>query len=286
MLKLIRSWCLVRLAMIADVDDCDLGTPLALEVLGQDAKMSKRSRLGSKRGSRAGSTKQVETGVHVDDDGCVHIKLTWTKTIYKVKLCPDGRKCALCPFKDCDDDPVSKANGITEQMWWGYSPHVTTGKTQNRHCGYCYKIFCSLHRHRLRVLAAWERELGADETQLNAHVQMVQVVIKRIIETGHNRSAHLDWSDIKKKSLTIVRSKELNVQRPGWYHVPMDKYLARNIPRETAQREGHREFTCEGVRGVLIPDGADTKIQFNDKLAMELSVQAGSSEDNIYYVHV
>ena len=63
----------------------------------------------------------------------------------------------------------------------------------------------------------------------------------------------------------------------------------RNIPLDTAQFEGHREFTFEGAPGVLIPAAEETKIQFDDNIALALSLQAGSIEDNthgIQHIHV
>ena len=50
-------------------------------------------------------------------------RLTWVKSPLTVCPRPDNRKCKCCRFRDAANDPVSKALGIIENMWWGYAPN-------------------------------------------------------------------------------------------------------------------------------------------------------------------
>ena len=216
----------------------------------------------------------------------VRLTLTWTRTTYIV-LKPNGRKCDCCKFTDHQDDPVSlqMKPPVKEQMWWGYPPYPD-GTTQGTTCGYCKRIWTSRIKPQGVALASYKGSLGTDEKLLNVHTTMVTTVIDVIVLKGYVRNSQLDWEEVTTKTLKVVKVMETVVNRPGWQHLPWDYYTSLHgdfYANIAGQEAGHREFTFEGKRGVLIPDVPITKIKFNERIQgiLEENVRTSDGKDTL-----
>ena len=217
--------------------------------------------------------------------------LTWTKKQYVIKLVPDGRKCELCPHLDTDLDPCSlkMVPPVKEQCWWSYPPGCKTGKTDGTICGYCNRYFMARVKPQRVTLTCYKGQLGADEKKLNAHQQAIVVLKEQIVLRGFSRNAKFEWEMIEEKSLTLVKTMEMNVAKPGWRHVDWEFYTKDAefgngndlYSHQAGLDAGHREFIWEGKRGVLVPDKPITHIQFNDKIAGHITetLASGTGEE-------
>ena len=212
--------------------------------------------------------------------------MTWTKRTYDV-LKPLGRKCDCCKFTDSQDDPVSllATPPIKEQMWWGFPPN-RDGTTQGTTCGYCKRIWTSRIKTQGVALTDYKIKLGSDEKLLNTHTTMIQTVVDVVVLKGSIRNSQLDWEEITTQSLKLVKVMEAVVKRPGWQHVPWDYYTSQHgdfYANIEGQAAGHKEFTFEGKRGVLIPDVPITKIEFNERIQgiLEETVRTSDGKDTL-----
>jgi len=227
----------------------------------------------SRKSEPQGQCQGMEEKVSVDGKT---FTLTWCRDVYNAEFKPDGRKCSLCNLHDCDPDPVSKSAGIEEQCWWGTKPRISDGFTQSDCCGYCYRVYTSRIKLSGLSLTDYKHELGKSESKLNAHQALVTASIEEYIAKGGQRRCHIDWVTAEKTALALVRTMQMNIRKPGWEHQEWNFYMA-NHDNRIETESGHREFTWQGTRGVLIPDKPITKIEFNEQIAAVMSQDLGST---------
>jgi len=125
-------------------------------------------------------------------------------------------------------------------------------------------------------LTDYKHELGKSESKLNAHQALVTASIEEYIAKGGQRRCHIDWVTAEKTALALVRTMQMNIRKPGWEHQEWNFYMA-NHDNRIETESGHREFTWQGTRGVLIPDKPITKIEFNEQIAAVMSQDLGST---------
>ena len=110
---------------------------------------------------------------------------------------------------------------------------------------------------------------------------MIATVTECIVKQGCVRNSQLDWEEVSVVTLKTVKMMETVVKRPGWQHLPWDYYTSQHgdfYANLAGQEAGHREFTFEGKRGVLIPDAPVTRIEFNERIQGILEEEVRKSD--------
>ena len=155
------------------------------------------------------------------------------------------------------------------------------GTTQGTTCGYCKRIWEGRVKCQGVLLSKYKGQLGTDEKLLNVHTTMIATVTECILKKGCVRNSQLDWEEISVVTLKTVKMMETVVKRPGWQHLPWDYYTSQYgdfYANLAGQEAGHREFTFEGKRGVLIPDAPVTRIEFNERIQGILEEEVRKSD--------
>ena len=253
--------------MQSGMEEMTFSVPAGIEV----AKKKGSSNRSGKSGGDCGDVSDVPAT----------FTLTWTKNVYKVKLCPDGRQCRFCLHRDSEHDPISFSVGIIEQMWWYYPPKPD-GTTVSNTCGVCGRIYDATAKPRGLSLTQYEDEIAeGGDTALNKLRAMGQVLIKIFSEKGGSRRAHVAWSQCEQKALALIKIMEMNVKRPGWTWKGLAHYNNTEGDLRTNGKDklGHRFFVLEGKEGVFIPDADEVKIDFNEKIQSVLSQEVQRSSD-------
>ena len=259
--------------------------------------MSKAGSVSGRTGGRAASARgaptvasasaQVELMATIDvkgDESMTKDMMVRVKGILVLRL-PDGRTCRLCPFKDNDFDPVEIAvHRKRVPMFWG-KPVLPCGRTVGDFCYYCTKRFESrIRKSRVPHITMSEfcGELGRDVKLLGFHRTLVIVLVKDIIIRGGRRPAHVDWESLDNQTkLRMEMKSQLVKKKPGYTHYPTAEYvrdfgsLATNGKRDA----GHREWTLDGLEGVLVPDKQVTRIEMNEEMSSILETEIASTGD-------
>ena len=204
---------------------------------------------------------------------------------------PDGRKCNLCIRTDDSWCPLQLAvDGKKVFIAWGKKPDPVTGKTTGSYCVFCVKYYNGAIRLlRSITMGMYEKELGGDERLLRVHMTCVDMLVQKIINKGGNMSTQMDWAAIEhdaKETLTVVEKKSDIVKPPGCSHVELTYYLGQfgNVAENATK--GHREYTYNGIKGVLVPDAPITRFETTEALETELrkelsSTESGTSSDQL-----
>ena len=53
---------------------------------------------------------------------------------------------------------------------------------------------------------------------------MVDTLIANIVKCGGNTNYHVDWDEISKMSLDIVKTKEVEIKKPSFKHYEWHEY--------------------------------------------------------------
>jgi hypothetical protein len=143
-----------------------------------------------------------------------------------------------------------------------------------RRCFYCYKYYLSRVKALLQMTTQeYEHYLGGDTDRVQNHVKCVDSMVDAIVENGGKSGSKMDWDEVDNNAkLKQIKKRDTVKKKPGYSHVELKYYESLHGPLETSgkRKEGHCEYTLDGVVGILIPDAPITRIEFNEHDSVEL----------------
>lgn len=64
-------------------------------------------------------------------------------------------------------------------------------------------------------MSDYEAQLGADPALLAKHQQMIDAVIKQIVDKGGKMNSRISWSDVEKAAVMKQRGSSFKKRKPG-----------------------------------------------------------------------
>ena len=254
-----------------------------------------KSNRGGGSSNRGGGKSQVvkDTQFHIlqsagiDTTGTGDMQLirtyTFIKTSITVELKPDGRKCLTCIFTDDVFCPVAIAcQRIRRFIHWGKPPHPD-GTTNGNYCSFCARHYATqIKKARVPAITMgeYERFLGGDVKRLEGHQLKITIGIKLVIDKGGRLSSHIDWVAAEKKALVIQKKQSLTKRKPGLRHLELAFYTEKygDLQTNGMLQRGHRLWTLDGTKGVLVPDDPVTYLEFTEELSAIMTQEVASTE--------
>ena len=83
----------------------------------------------------------------------------------------------------------------------------------------------------------------------------------------------INWEAAKRSSLTLVNTKKVTKDMPGWNFWGDAAYVLKwgNLSTNGMLQKGHRPWKMDGKTGVLVPEEDVTRIHFNEEVAAQIT---------------
>ena len=259
--------------------------------------MSGRSQRGGSGGSARGGSRSTSAAVEMQaallassgldtvgtEDMLKILTYTFARTKKQIVLKPDGRKCRLCPFTDDTWCPCGIANERVKRFLQFGKPPNDDGTTSSNYCCFCTRYHGSqIKKSRAQGLSIteYERQLGEDPKRLELHCIKITLSVRALIEKGGRLNSHVDWCMVEHRSLQIHHKRSMIKKKPGYKHLEMSFYVESHgdLATNGMLSKGHRLWTLDGIRGVLVPDDPVTYLEFTEEISTLMSQNVGSTE--------